>query len=57
MRVIFPVGDLSSNVHISGRPMYLFKSLKNNRLFCCMANPFLDTQFRQYIDTLIRQTL
>jgi hypothetical protein len=27
---------------IAGQLMHLFESLKNNRLFCCLANPFLD---------------
>jgi hypothetical protein len=43
IRVIFPIGDVSSKVHVSGQPMHLFEPLKNNRLFCCLAAPFLDT--------------
>jgi hypothetical protein len=36
---------VSSRVHISGQPSQLFESLKNNGLFCCPANPFLDAWF------------
>jgi hypothetical protein len=36
---------VSSKVHISGQPRQLFEPLKNNGLFCCPANPFLDAWF------------
>src|SRR5262245_20360185 len=38
-----PQRHSSSKVHLAGQPMHLLESLKNNRLFCCLANPFLDT--------------
>jgi hypothetical protein len=37
---------VSGKVRISGQPRQLFEPLKNNVLFCCPANPFLDTWFR-----------
>ena len=36
---------MSSKVYISGQPSQLFESLKNNELFYCPANPFLDAWF------------
>jgi hypothetical protein len=43
MRVIFPVGDLSSKVHHAGRDDHILKSFENNELYFRPANPFLDT--------------
>jgi hypothetical protein len=47
---------MSDNLHISGQPRQLFASLKNNRLFCCPANPFLDAWFR-FMDRSAHQAI
>jgi hypothetical protein len=41
----FPLEEVSSIAHLSGWPRQTFESLKNNGLFCCLANPFLDASF------------
>ena len=40
---LVPQSHSSKKVYISGQPKQLFEPLKNNGLFCCPANPFLDT--------------
>jgi hypothetical protein len=52
----FPLGELSSKARISGQLRKLFESLKNNELFCCPANPFLDTWFR-FMDSSVPQAI
>jgi hypothetical protein len=37
------VSAMTEKAYISGQPKQLFEPLKNNGLFCCPANPFLDT--------------
>src|SRR5215471_1145415 len=41
----FPLEEVSSIAHLAGWPRQTFESLKNNGLFCCLANPFLDASF------------
>ena len=43
MRVIFPVGDVSSKVHSPGQQKRILKLFENKALYCRLANPFLDT--------------
>ena len=43
MRVIFSIGDVSSEVHLAGRRNHILKAFKNNRLCFRLANSFLDT--------------
>src|SRR5262245_54645123 len=45
MCVIFPNWGSVQQSYLSGQPKQIFEPLKNNELFCCPANPFLDAWF------------
>src|SRR5262245_23018687 len=45
MRVFFPCWGSVQQSSLSGQPKQIFEPLKNNELFCCPANPFLDAWF------------